>query len=101
MDVLSGGEGLQEGWVSGQVGQDAEFDLGIVCREEPPAWRGDEGLADSPSLYGADGDVLEVGVAARQPSRRRAGLVVGGVDPSRPGMNQERQGVDVGGFQLG
>ncbi len=101
VDVLAGAEGSDERRVPGVMGQYPEVDLRIVGREEKLARRGDEGRAQPLAFGGADRDVLEVRVAAGEASRRRYGLIVGRVDPSRPGMNHLRQGVDVGRFELG
>ena len=100
VDVLARFEGLDQGLVAGEVGEHAQLDLGVVGRDQHKALRGDEGLADPPALGRADGDVLEVGVAAREPPRGRDRLVVGGVDPPRLRVHDGGQGVDVGRFEL-
>jgi len=98
VDVLAGPEGRNEGRILREVGQDPQLDLGIVGGDEPAAWRGDECLTDPLSLHGADGDVLQVGIAAGEPPRGRHRLVERGVEPSGPGMHQGRQGVDISRF---
>jgi len=95
VDVLAVPEGGDQGCILREVGQDPQLDLGIVGGDEPPPRRGDEGLADSLSFHGADGDVLQVGIAAGEPARGRYRLVEGGVESSGPGMHQGRQGIDI------
>ena len=100
VDVLPPAEGGQQPLVPGDVGQDAQLHLGVVCCQEPPALLGDEGAADATPLLGADRDVLEVRVAGTEPPRDRPRLVVRGVHPPRLRVDQRGQGVRVGGLQL-
>ena len=83
-----------------KVGEDAQLDLGIVSTEQGPAVLRQEGLADSPAVLGAYRDVLQVGVAAAQPTCRRHRLVEIGVDPSCFRFHQLGQGIDVGAFEF-
>ncbi|CAM5321942.1 hypothetical protein RLIN73S_06476 [Rhodanobacter lindaniclasticus] len=55
-------ERLEQAFVAGQVGHDAQFDLRIVRRHHLPARRRDERLADAPAFLGAHRDVLQVRV---------------------------------------
>jgi len=61
---------------------------------------GHEGLADAASLGGAYRDVLQVGIRRGEPPGGGHCLVVGGVNPSRIGVDQLRQLVGVGGLEL-
>ena len=83
VDVPVPEEGLDERRVLREVGQDAELDLGIVGGQEDVALVRDEGPAEARPPRPPGRDVLEVGVARGQPSRRGHGLVVGGVDAAR------------------
>src|SRR5690606_37245126 len=68
VDVGSFAEGFDHGGVIGERGHDAEFDLRVVAAENLKCgiWNlrfpGDEGFADFSAGFGADGDVLEVGI---------------------------------------
>ncbi len=100
VDILVFLEGLDQNRVLGAVGQNAQLDLGVVGREHLPALAGDERLPDLAALLGADGDVLQIGVAAAQPAGNGDGLVERGMDTSRLGVNHLQKRVGVGGFEL-
>ena len=85
VDVLVLGKGVAEDRVAGEVGQDPEFDLGIVGGEDEAPLPGDEGPADLPPLLGPDRDVLEVRLRRGEPAGGGHRLVVGGVDPAGRG----------------
>ncbi len=53
-------EGMQQAFVLGQVGHDAQFDLGIVGSQQTIPRRGDERLTDAAAFGGADRNVLQV-----------------------------------------
>jgi hypothetical protein len=93
------GEGVEQALVPGQVGHDAQLDLGVVRRHQLVAGFGHEGLADAPPFGAADGDVLQVGVGRRQPAGGGHGLVVGGVDAPVL-VDHQRQLVGIGGLEL-
>ncbi len=100
MQVLAAGEGFEQGLVLGEVGHDAQLDLGVVGGEQrlvPLA--DDEGAADHPALLGADGDVLQVRVLRGEAAGGGDHLVEGGVDAALRGDRLE-QALD-GGAQLG
>lgn len=76
--VVVGGD---EARVVGEVGHDAHFDLGVVGGEEGFVVGTDgEGGADFFAGWGADGDVLEVGVGGGESAGGGHGLLEGGVD---------------------
>ena len=61
-------EGAEQGRVLGQVGQHPQLYLRVVRGQEQPSLGRHEGLAHLPPQLGTHGDVLEVGIAAAQPS---------------------------------
>ena len=85
----------------GDMGEDAQFDLAVVGRDELRALRRDEGAADLAPLLGADRDVLQVRLGRGQPPRRRRGQRIGGVHAAGRRIDEARQRVGVGRFQLG
>ena len=94
MNILALPERLDKELIPGAVGQYPEFDLGVVGSQKlPPLFR-DKGLPDHRALFGADGDVLEIGLRAGEAARCRDRLVEGGVDPSGIGVHQLRQGMN-------
>ena len=93
-------EGRDERRVARQMGQEAQLDLGIVGRDQHRAGRGDEGTANGLAARRAHGDVLQVRVRGRQPSRGRPGLIEARVDAPGHRVDERRQGIDVGGFEL-
>ena len=110
VDILAPLEGGDQVLVAAEVGQDAEFHLRVVradqdrllVREEAVrrAVVGDERAAHLAPEFGADRDVLQVGVDRAEPPGRRDRLVVGGVDTPRLRVDHRRQRVDVGRLQL-
>ena len=101
MDVLALFEGADQAGVAGQVGHDAQFDLGIVERHDRAPRRRDEGAADAAAVLAADRDVLQVRVAGGQPSGGGAALVVAGVHPAGVRVDHFHQLFGVGAAQLG
>ena len=82
MQVLALREGPDEPLVVREVSHDPHLDLAVVGGEKRRvAIAHDEALADAPPRLGADGDVLQVGLGARQATRSRDGLLEGRVDP--------------------
>ena len=86
MQVLPGGEGLDEPLVAGQVRHDPHLDLAVVRAHqalERPGGVGadDEAAADPAALLGADRDVLQVGVGRAEPPGRGDGLLERRPDP--------------------
>ena len=100
MDVMALAEGIDEILVLAQMSHETQLDLRVVGAEEELPLVGDERLAYLFSLCVAHGDVLQVGVARRETSRGGDGLVERGVDVSRFGMDELRQGIDVCAQQL-
>ena len=100
MDVLAVGEGLAQLRDVGGVGEQAELDLAVVGRDQLHALLGDEGGADAAAFLGADRDVLQVRVGGREPAGGGRAERIGGVHPAGLRMDELRQEIGVGRFQL-
>ena len=74
--------------------------MGVVGAEQCPALLGKERLADAAAVFRANGNVLQIGVAAAQTARRRYGLVEVGVDAAGFRFDELGQSIDVGAFEL-
>ncbi len=98
VDVFVVLEGAEECGFEGVVGEDAEFDLGVVGGKEEVVLGvgGDESGADAGALVGSDGDILEVWIGAGESSGGGAGLVEGGVDAAGLGIDEVVEAVEVG-----
>ena len=81
MDVGAGVEGLGHGRVPRHVGENPQFDLGIVRVTEHPPLPGPEKAAEFPAQFLPDRDVLQIGLSGGDPAGSGLGLVEGGVDP--------------------
>jgi hypothetical protein len=101
VDVLALGEGGQQPLVTGEVGHDAQLDLGVVRRHQLVTGARNEGLPDAAPLFVAYRDVLQVGIGGREPTGRRHRLMIGGVHPPGLRLDHQRQLVGVGGLELG
>ena len=100
MHVVTAVVGLHQHRLAGEVGEDAQLDLGVVGAEQQPALLGQEGLADAAGELRAHRDVLQVGVAAAQPARGGDRLVEVGVDPAGFRLHQGGQSLDIGAAQF-
>ena len=100
VDVVAALKRRDQRLVARQVGQHPQFDLRVVGRDQHVAGFGDEGAADLAAEVGADRDVLQIGVAARQSSGGGDRLVEGRVHAAGLRVHQLRQRVDVGALQL-
>ena len=100
MHVVARAVGLLQHLFPGEVGEDSEFDLGVVGAEQCPAFLGEERFADATAVFRANGNVLQVGVAAAQAARRRYGLVEVGVDAAGFRFDELGQSIDVGALEL-
>ena len=99
VDVLAGGERLDQARVLGQVGDDAQFDLVVVRDEELVAVGGHERLPEAPPLFGTDRDVVQVRRVRGQTTGARHRLVERRVDAS-VGRDLGEQPLAVGGAEL-
>ncbi len=68
-----------QGFVAGEVRHNAQLDLGIVGGNDDAALRCGKGAAHAAPCFGADGDVLQVGVVAGEAVGNGDGLGVGGM----------------------
>ncbi len=82
------------------MGEHAQLDLVVVGRQQAPPRLRDEGGAQRSSELGADRNVLQVRVYARQPAGCRRHLVEGRVDAAGLGIDQLGQRVEVGVLEL-
>ena len=83
VQVLAGVERLDQARVPRQVRHDAHLDLRVVGGQQRLVALADlERGADAAALLGADRDVLQVRVGAREAAGLAAGLDVGRVDPA-------------------
>ena len=98
MNVEILGERTQQGRIAGKVRHDAQLDLRIIGGNEGVARRRHECLANAPPLLSANGNVLQIRILRRQPSRGRHCLVIGRMDASGHGIDLQRQIVGVSGF---
>jgi len=94
-------KGFHHGRVLTKRCDDAEFNLGVVGREQYMrlvTWN--KGLAHLLATFGADGDVLQVGLVRGQASRGGNRLVINSMHPSRFGINLLGQGFYIGALQF-
>ena len=100
MDVLILPKGIDKQLVLRYMGEHTQLDLGIVGGYiEEPVLR-HEGLPYFPAFHPFHGDILEVGIAARQAARGDDHLVEGGMDPAGRLMDQCVKAVHIGALQL-
>ena len=98
--VFAVAEGFDQDRIVGQMCENAQLDLRVVGRKEQAAGTGDEGGADFAAELGADGNVLEIRIRRAQAPGRGAGLVEARMQPACGRMNEPRQDIGIGGFQL-
>ena len=100
VQVLATAERLDQALVPGQVRHDPHLDLGVVGGHEAlertlGVLAHHEHVADALTLFGAHGDVLQVGSRGGQPSGGRHGLLVRGVDAPVLGDRVPQPGHDL------
>lgn len=100
MNVSILGKRLLESLIAAEMRHEAKFDLRIIRAEQCPAFFWYECLPNLLSLFGASRDVLQVRVAARQPTCRSYRLVERRMHPTRSWIHKLRQGIDIGSFQF-
>ena len=101
VEILPASECRDEPFVSRKVREETQLDLRVVGAQEHAVFRCDERRADAAPELGAHGDVLQVGVRARQPARRGNRLVEARVNPAVVDVDELRQGIEVGRLELG
>lgn len=100
VNVCPGQKRLLHGFIACNVGQNAQFDLGIVGIHQRFAGGGHKVAAQAAAQLGADGNVLQIRLSGADASRAGFGLDKGGMDASvRPQGFQ--QALHIGGKQLG
>ena len=86
----------------GHVGKDAQLDLAIVGRDELAAFLRDKGGADQSGLrLVRTGIFCRLGSEEARPPCRGRGHGVGGMDAFCMGIDEGRQGIGIGAFELG
>ena len=100
VDVLAGGKGLFQRRDIGNMRRQPELDLAIVGSQYDIAGRGHKGLPDLPPDFGADRNILQIGLGRGQASGLRPAQRIGGVNPSGLRVNLLLQRIGIGGFQL-
>ena len=100
MDVLARRERLLERWHVGHMRRQPQFDLAVIGREQHVAGLGDERIADLAAEFGADRDVLQVGIGRTQPPGLRADQAVAGVDAPRRWIDRRLQRLGICRFEL-
>ena len=80
---------------------DAQFDLRVVGGHNQTACGRGKGAAHAAAFGCADGDVLQVGIAAGEPAGDGDGLGIGGVYAAGARVDHFGQLVGVGGFEFG
>src|SRR5579883_865960 len=101
MDVLIARKSLDQARFVGNVSQDAQLKLRIIGSEQHIAGIGDKGAPDLASHLRADRDVLQVGIARREPSARGNRLIKRRMHAPRDRIHQGKQPIDVGRLELG
>src|ERR1700686_5509090 len=82
------------------MGEQPEFDLGIIrCQQKVPGLGDKSGAYLSPK-FGAYWNILQVRIGGRQPSRRRSSLPESRMHSATMGANQSRQRIHISGLQL-
>jgi len=100
MHVVAVPVGLLEHFLPGEMGEDAQLDLRVVSTEQRPVLLWQEGLADASAVFRANGDVLQVGVAAAEATGGGHGLVEIRVHTAGLGFHKLGQGIHVGALEL-
>ena len=79
---------------------DAQFNLAVIGASDHTASRRYKSLTYFAPLWRADGNILQIGVVARQASCHRNRLRIVGVHPPRFGIGHLCQFVGVSTFEL-
>src|SRR5262249_22170259 len=100
VDVFILTEYLEQNRILGEMRHDAQLDLGVIRGQEQMRRLRNKGSSDLLAELGPYWNVHQVGIDARQPARRRHGLVVSGVQSTLAGIYQGGQGIDVSVLEL-
>src|SRR3712207_9512649 len=100
MDVEALAKGLYHVLIARQMGDDTQFYLTVVGREEKTTGLGDEAFAYFLAVIVTHGNVLQVGIARREAPRGRDGLGERGVAMARARADEPGERVEIGAEQL-
>src|SRR5579864_5846039 len=100
VNVLGAAKSFDENRVLGKMREDAQLDLGVIGREENVAGFGDEGGANFASEFGANGNVLKIGIRGAEAAGGGACLVDLRVQTARVRRDKLVKRVGIGGIQL-
>ena len=95
MYVFAFAEGLEQHAILREVGQNAELNLRVIGCQQHASLAGDKRGTNLHSQFGADGDILQIRIAAGEPSRGGHRLVKRSVDPAGFRVYQSRQRIHV------
>src|SRR5260370_21740057 len=96
MNVVAAAVGFDQQGIFAEMSQKAQLDLGIIRGEQYVAWLNGECSANLAAKLGADGNVLQVGIGRREPSRSGPGLPEGGVQAAGGGLQQRGTSIAEG-----
>ena len=100
VDILAGEERLLHGFVAGDMGQQPQFNLGVVRVHQLVPRRRHKHLPELRPQLRADGEVLEVGLRGGEAPGGGDGVLEGGVDAPIVG-DDLGQPVHIGALELG
>ena len=102
MDVLVVLESLQHRCITADVGNQTQFDLGVIRRQKGMLIiTRDESAAHFGTFGGAHRNVLQVGVIRTQTARGSQCLIERGMDAARAGIDHFGQRVYVSRLEFG
>src|SRR5277367_5094927 len=101
VDVFPATKSFDEDRIARKMSEDAQLNLRIIRGKELKSRRGDERGANFAAELGADGNVLQIRIGRAQTSGCGAGLREARVQAAGDGVDQARQYVGIGGFELG
>ena len=100
VEILPAQEGLLHGFIPGDMGQQAQLDLAVVCVHQHHAGGGHKHIADLGAQLLAHGDVLQVWLGRGQAAGGSDGHLEACVDASVFADHLQKP-IGIGGFQLG
>ena len=101
MDILALFKRRHECGILGIMGKHTQLNLAVVRRHQNLPHIGHKPLSNLSSRFTPDGNILQVGVAATQPTRSGNGLVKRCMHPPGFRIYHFNQSIQVGGFQFG
>src|SRR5579875_2599312 len=99
MDIFPAGEGVEQNRVAREVSQNPQLDLRVVGRKQNPSGISNKGAPDPASFLAARRNILKVGIGGAEAAGGGQRLVKRSMQP--PILDQRRQTVDIGRFELG